>query len=152
MNNRYVLTLTVLFISIFLFECNCKHVCSSSAPYIKLVNFDSSSLRSVIVKAYNNNGQFNQLQSTRVLTSGHLGATDTSTLDTNIILLDFFTDYSVEFPSISRLWYIRGISMQPTKMAAGDCTNGFSYYLNDTLHSIPPAAGANSTFHVDIAR
>ena len=137
---RFVLV--ILLSSTLLLDCNCSRVCNSPMPGLKFVNFDSATLNVVILKLYNDNGQFNSLQHTYVYTSNRSAlsyptSSDTIGFDTSGIVITYSTDYSIEIPAAGRTWYLRNVGMQVVKMNT-ECTNGLKYYLNDTLHTIPP--------------
>ena len=142
MKNNLPIILGILIASTLLLNCNCKHLCSSPSLFVSLANFDSTTLNAVIVKQYNNNGQFNDLQHTKVYTSklftgANTPGQDTMQLDSNKILMEFFNDYTIEVPAAGKTWYLKNMSMQPAKMSEPQCTNGLSYILNDTSHTIP---------------
>ena len=143
MKYTFPLLLVILFANTLLLNCTCKHPCTGSVPVLKFVNFDSASLHAVVVKQYNNNGQFTALQSTRVytnlpFTSSYMPGPDTSQFDVNGISLEFFNDYIIEVPAAGKTWYLKSLSATPAKMSEPHCTNGIKYYLNDTLFTIPP--------------
>ncbi len=143
MKYTFPVILILLLCSSLLFNCDCKHLCSSPTPVLKFVPFDSAALSVVIVKQYNNNGQFNDLEHTQIFSSTnfsamHTSGSDTSEIDSAGISLDYISDYIIELPASGKTWYLKSISMQATKMNEQHCTNGIRYVLNDTLHVIQP--------------
>src|SRR4051812_24398534 len=118
--------LAILLASTLLLNCDCKHLCTSPSPRANFVNFDSTALNAVVVKQYNNNGQFNDLQHTTVYSSmvfnnTHMPGPDTSHLDAAGINLEYFTDYVIEVPAAGKKWYIKSLSVQPAKMSEQYC-------------------------------
>ncbi len=153
MRSYLYLALIVFSGSTLLLNCDCnKRLCTNAFPTARFVNFDSASLHAVIVKAYTNDGKFDQLQSTTVYTNAAEAGPDTSQIGNNTLLLNFFTDYAIEIPALSKTWSIRGISSHYDKINTAACTAGMSYYLNDTLHTIAPnAMVSNLVGYIDIS-
>jgi len=56
----------------------------------------------------------------------------------NTIYLDFSYDYIVEVPAAGKTWKINGINLQAEKMSSNGCTGAMTYYLNDSMYTIPP--------------
>jgi len=133
-------------------NCDCKRLCTNAIPVINFINFDSSELHIVVLKAYNNDGKFDQLQSVQVYSNIIEHGTDTIFFNNNsTIVLSFFTDYTVVIPAVNKTWYIRNISSHNDKMNANACTTGMTYYLNDTIHTIVPnSLMANQAGNINI--
>src|SRR4051812_29846057 len=102
MNKRFTPLLFVVLISVVIADCNCKHVCTNSAPQIKFVNYDTASLNVIVVKQYNNNGAFNDLQHTTTYVRGISTGPDSLRLDTNVIYLEYFNDYVIQTPATGK--------------------------------------------------
>ena len=135
----YTLIFVFLCGSIMFANCNCKRLCTNAIPVVKFANIDSTDLHVVVLKAYSNDGKFDNLQATQVYSGTIEHGTDTILFNNdNTIILGFFTDYSVEIPSINKTWYIKNISAHNDKMNASTCTGGMTYYLNDTMYTIAP--------------
>ncbi len=52
------------------------------------------------------------------------------------IPLDVLYDAIVSFPVLNRQYKIRDISIHNDKIGTHHCTDGYSYYLNDTFHTV----------------
>ena len=138
--------LMLLLAGAMLQNCNCKHVCTSPVPVARLTNFDSADLSAVIVKKYRNNGLFNTPEQTTVYTTTQKSfyGTDTSYLDSNSIILEYFEDYTVEIPAAGKLWQLKNISLRATKMSER-CTSGLNYTLNDIGYTVPAVVSTQAT-------
>jgi hypothetical protein len=142
MKYTFPVILALLALSMLLSDCSCGgRLCSSPTPVFRFPNYDSTTLHAVVVKQYNNNGQFTDLQSTKVYSSmkftvSHPLAGDTLQIDSMGIALEYFNDYIVEVPAVGRICTLKNLSMQPVRMKADACTNGIKYILNDTLYTI----------------
>ena len=148
----YYSILSFLFGCIMFANCDCKRVCTNAIPVVSFTNFDSVQLHVVVLKAYGNDGKFDQLQSVQVYSNIIEHGVDTIFFNNNsTIILNFFTDYTVEIPSVNKTWYIRNVSSHYDKMQANACTAGMTYYLNDTMHTIAPNnLMANQAGYIDI--
>jgi len=142
MKHTFSFILFLMFSSVLLLNCDCKRQCHNPAPVVSFQNFDSVTLRTVIVNEYSNNGQFDNLETSRVYTSRIFTAAnpavgDTLELGNSEFSIAINCDYIISVPSENRTWRLRNISVQAKKMSATQCTNGYSYFLNDTLYNVP---------------
>ena len=138
MRKKVSIALVALCSSFLLLNCNCgQRLCTNAIPVINFVNFDSASLHVVVLKAYSNDGKFDNLQHTQVYSNTIENGIDTIPFNnSNTIILDFFTDYTLEIPAINKTWHIKNITSHYDKLNASNCTGGMTYYLNDTIYTI----------------
>ncbi len=137
MKNYFNYGLMLLFSSMILANCDCKHLCTNPMPEINFVNFDNSDLHAVVVSQYLQTGKFDHLVTTSVYTNSATPGRDTLQIVDTKISLDAFSDYIVEVRSVGRTWHITGMKFNTIKSTDRNCSGGMSYYVNDTLGEIP---------------
>jgi hypothetical protein len=139
----WVYILGLLSCSWLLKNCDCVRLCNSVVPSIKFLNADSSTLAVVVLKPYIINGPSTDTSQTLVFTSDtamhHRSyGYDTFPIPASGINVDNIYNYIVIVPATGKQWRITDIKMQPTKMSENNCTNGYTYKVNDTVYSVPP--------------
>jgi hypothetical protein len=137
MKNYFNYGLMLLFGSMILANCDCKHVCTNPIPEINFVNFDNSDLQAVLVSEYSQTGNFDHLIASNVYTNAATPGRDTLQIVDTKISLNYFSDYILEVRSVGRSWHIRGMNSVSLKSKDRNCSAGLTYYLNDTLGEVP---------------
>jgi hypothetical protein len=72
--------------------------------------------------------------------------------DTSEIGVNDTTDAMLTFPVIGKSYKITGISSGHDKMSGHRCTSGFTYYVNDTFHSVPAYPDSRNPNSIDVYR
>ena len=153
---RQLLGLLAILSCSFWFSCK-SHCLYNAIPYIRLMNFDTTDLKAVILTTFTPNTGFKdtilrQIWSTRP----RIKIDDTNLFDPlgnveqKTMELYFATDAIVEVPSIGKVYHIRNVTQNKDKLLDANCTNSWSYYLNDTLHTMPVQAEEKLNGFIDL--
>jgi hypothetical protein len=144
--------LLVIFSSMILANCDCKHVCNNHTPELNFVNFDSTDLHTVIIKSFLNNGSFDHLLETKVYSNVPAPQFDTMPFVNNRIYLAGLVDYIIEIPAVNRTYTIKKLQIINERSNVSGCTGGMSWMMNDSFYSIRPTSMPNSPGLIDITK
>ncbi len=126
-------------------SCRSSSRCLYNAePYVRLMNFDSTEMRAVIITTFTPGTGFKDTVLRRIYsTRPRIKTDDTNAfeplagIDKKTIELYYHLDAIVEMPRAGRVYYIRDVKQNQDKRWDARCTNSWSYYVNDTLHTMP---------------
>ena len=136
MKNYWYSLVLVLFGSMLIANCDCKHLCSNRIPELSFTKFDTADLRVIIISEYSKNGNFDHVINTKIYSNSPTVGPDTNQLVNNTVVVNAFSDYLIDVPAVAETWHLKNITLGLEHKDAGDCTGGMTYDLNGTHYDI----------------